>query len=271
MTDIIVTLNTGGEKGDKGDKGDRGEVGPRGPAGVGQRGAIGPRGPQGYGLGVHGVAPSTDELPITGFPGDGWIVLPEGAEQGNLHIWSGSSWADVGPITGPQGEQGLPGLQGPQGPMWINWRGQWMNNTSYEIGDGIFYVGPNNVEGYTLRCRVTHVSRSTINLANWDIILVSVPGPQGEPGPRGNTGPQGLQGIPGINGIDGRSAYQIAVDFGFTGSEDEWLASLVGPQGDVGPRGQQGEPGVNANIISFTSEDEFNSYEPQFNEIAVLV
>jgi hypothetical protein len=40
----------------------------------------------------------------------------------------------------------------------------------------------------------------------------------------------------------GKSAYQIAVDNGFTGTESEWLNSLVG---DTGP---QGLPGTNANI-----------------------
>ena len=84
------------------------------------------------------------------------------------------------------------------------------------------------------------------------------PGPQGEIGPEG---PQGIQGVPGIQGpvgpigltgpqgpvgIDGPSAYQVAVDGGFVGTESQWLASLVGPQGpqgDVGPEGPQGIQG----------------------------
>ena len=32
-------------------------------------------------------------------------------------------------------------------------------------------------------------------------------------------------------GADGESAYQIAVENGFAGTETEWLASLEGPQG----------------------------------------
>ena len=42
-------------------------------------------------------------------------------------------------------------------------------------------------------------------------------------------------------GPAGESAYQIAVDNGFVGTEEEWLASLVGPQG---PQGIQGETGA---------------------------
>ena len=41
-------------------------------------------------------------------------------------------------------------------------------------------------------------------------------------------------------GPEGKSAYRVAVDNGFVGTEDEWLASLVGPEG---PRGRQGETG----------------------------
>ena len=36
----------------------------------------------------------------------------------------------------------------------------------------------------------------------------------------------------GGGGSAGKSAYEIAVDNGFTGTEAQWLASLVGPQGD---------------------------------------
>ena len=62
-------------------------------------------------------------------------------------------------------------------------------------------------------------------------------GPQGEPGP---------QGIQGETGADGESAYEMAVDNGFEGTETEWLESIVGPQGpqgETGPQGIQGETG----------------------------
>ena len=81
------------------------------------------------------------------------------------------------------------------------------------------------------------------------------PGPQGEVGPEGPQGVQGPQGIPGPVGpigltgpqgpvgIDGPSAYQVAVDGGFVGTESQWLDSLVGPQGPQGVQGVQGIPG----------------------------
>ena len=41
-------------------------------------------------------------------------------------------------------------------------------------------------------------------------------------------GDQGPQGPQGPQGDTGKSAYQIAVDNGFNGTESEWLASLNG-------------------------------------------
>lgn len=44
-------------------------------------------------------------------------------------------------------------------------------------------------------------------------------------------------------GIQGASAYEIAVENGFVGTEQEWLASLKGEKGDIGPQGPEGEKG----------------------------
>lgn len=50
-----------------------------------------------------------------------------------------------------------------------------------------------------------------------------------------------LEGVPGPAG---KSAYQVAVDNGFVGTESQWLASLVGPKGDTGDQGPQGIQGI---------------------------
>ena len=39
-------------------------------------------------------------------------------------------------------------------------------------------------------------------------------------------GKTGAKGAAGANGTDGKSAYQIATEHGYTGTESEWLASL---------------------------------------------
>ena len=46
----------------------------------------------------------------------------------------------------------------------------------------------------------------------------------------------------GIKGEDGKSAYELAQENGFKGSEQEWLESLKGEQGPAGPQGEKGEP-----------------------------
>lgn len=56
-----------------------------------------------------------------------------------------------------------------------------------------------------------------------------------------------LQGTLYKMGTKGYSAYEVAVQQGFKGTVDEWLASLVGPQGlqgETGPRGEQGPQGI---------------------------
>lgn len=50
-------------------------------------------------------------------------------------------------------------------------------------------------------------------------------------------GPAGPPGDNGSNGSNGKSAYQVALDGGFVGTEAAWLASLKGDQGDPGPQG----------------------------------
>ena len=39
------------------------------------------------------------------------------------------------------------------------------------------------------------------------------------------------------------SAYHVATNSGFVGTESQWLASLVGPQGAAGPKGDAGQQG----------------------------
>lgn len=44
--------------------------------------------------------------------------------------------------------------------------------------------------------------------------------------------------------FDGQSAYALAVQLGFTGSEEDWIASLKGAKGDKGNTGAQGPRGA---------------------------
>ena len=77
-------------------------------------------------------------------------------------------------------------------------------------------------------------------------------GEKGEPGEKGDTGAAGKDGRDGTDGTAGRdgangaSAYEIAVQHGYSGSETAWLESLNGAdgaKGDTGAAGAKGEKG----------------------------
>lgn len=65
-----------------------------------------------------------------------------------------------------------------------------------------------------------------------------VTGIKGEKGDPGEPGPKGDPGNPGEPGRDGKSAYDIAVENGFVGTESEWLESLKGTDGNNGNDGR---------------------------------
>ncbi len=51
----------------------------------------------------------------------------------------------------------------------------------------------------------------------------------------------GPAGMDGTNGADGKSAYELAVEKGYTGTLEEWLSSLVGEAGESGQDGCDGK------------------------------
>lgn len=50
------------------------------------------------------------------------------------------------------------------------------------------------------------------------------------------------------DGADGASAYEVAIQNGFVGTEAQWLASLVGPQGPQGIQGEIGPQGIQGDV-----------------------
>ncbi|WP_234262241.1 prophage tail fiber N-terminal domain-containing protein [Klebsiella aerogenes] len=113
--------------------------------------------------------------------------------------------------TGAQGPTGDTGLEGPAGPQGIQGE-QGPKGDTGEQGD----TGPRGPQG--------------------------VAGPEGPQGPAGEVGPQGDAGPQGAAGADGESAYQIWLDAGNVGTEDDFLASLKGADGQDGADGEPGPP-----------------------------
>lgn len=126
---------------------------------------------------------------------------------------------DTGPqgiqgIKGDKGDQGIQGEKGDQGDQGI----QGIQGLKGDKGD----TGAQGVQGET-----------------------GLTGPAGLDGINGTNGTNGTNGINGIDGEDGLSAFEIATNNGFSGTESQWLASLIGPKGDTGSAGANGQNGIN--------------------------
>ena len=103
-----------GDKGDTGPQGPQGKQGAQGPTGpAGPQGKQGPKGADGKSINVKGsVNTAADLKKLTNVSdGDGYVT----ADDGHLHVYSNSSWVDVGVVKGPKGDIGDTGPQGPQG------------------------------------------------------------------------------------------------------------------------------------------------------------
>ena len=74
----------------------------------------------------------------------------------------------------------------------------------------------------------------------------------------------GKDGADGKDGKDGLSAYELAVENGFTGTLAEWLASLKGKDGENGVDGKDGSDGKSAYIIAV--EHGFSGTETEWLE-----
>ena len=66
-------------------------------------------------------------------------------------------------------------------------------------------------------------------------------GEKGDPFTYKDFTPEQLLALKGETGIEGKSAYQIAVEKGFIGTETEWIASLKGKNGLQGIQGPKGD------------------------------
>ena len=66
-------------------------------------------------------------------------------------------------------------------------------------------------------------------------------GTNGANGINGKDGKDGKDGLRGLSGSDGKSNYQLALDSGFIGSLDDYLASIRGADGADGEKGEKGD------------------------------
>ena len=84
-------------------------------------------------------------------------------------------------------------------------------------------------------------------------------GVDGLPGKDGKSGADGLPGRDGIDGTDGKSAYIIAVEHGFTGTENEWLQSL---------KGADGKDGITPDMSNYATKADIAELQEQIRQIS---
>lgn len=152
----------------------------------------------------------------TGNLGDGYMVA------GDLYVWNGSAWEDVGNIQGPQGPIGPQGPQGVKG----------------DTGD-TGATGPQGPKGDTGDTGATGAQGP-----KGDTGATGATGPTGPAGPTGATGPQGPQGEQGPQGATGATGPQGPQ--GATGA--------TGPQGPQGATGPEGVVTITASNIDWTAD-----------------
>jgi hypothetical protein len=238
-----------------------GPTGPTGATGPAITGPTGPTGPQGTSINLKGSVATPTDLPATGNNvNDAYIV----DSNGDLYIWNGTAWYNVGEIVGPTGATGPTGptgaastVTGPTGP-------------TGPTGAASTVTGPTGPTGPT-------GAASTIT------------GPTGPTGPTGAastvTGPTGPTGasITGPTGPTGPTGAASTVT-GPTGPTGPSVTGPTGPTGAAGPTvypaagiavstgsawgSSYGTSGANSVVLRDSNQNVFaNNFIPNVNTV----
>ena len=229
-----------GATGTTGAQGIQGEIGPLGATGAtgaqGIQGEVGPQGATGA-TGAQGIQGEVGPQGATGATGIQGEVGPQGE--------TGATGAQgIQGDVGPQGETGATGAQGIQGE--VGSQGATGATGTQGIQGEVGFQGATGATGAQ--------GPAGTNGTN------GADGATGATGPQGSTGLTGPQGSPGINGengqdgINGLSAYEIWISLGNTGTEQEFIDSLVGPASSGGNSGSANfTNGIPSSIDEYTS------------------
>ena len=89
--------------------------------------------------------------------------------------------------------------------------------------------------------------------------LKSLRGTDGKDGLPGKDGKNGTDGENGVDGTEGKSAYTIAVEHGFTGTEDDWLQNL---------KGADGKDGITPDMSAYATKTDIAELQKQIESIS---
>ena len=172
------------------------------------------------------------------------IHQPIVGDNGNWHTWSfdAGAYVDTGIYAG-----GDAPYIGENGNWYVGQTDTGVSATSTGV-----YVGSGDMPGgYNLQIDPDGEETDFIPYiganGNWFVgdtdLNVPATGPIGPIGVTGATGPAGPAGSDGVDGADGKSAYQYAVEGGYTGTEEAFAAKLAEEMPDKLP---------NPNALTFT-------------------
>ena len=217
-----------GPQGPKGDKGDPGIQGPQGEKGdkgpIGERGPQGPQGEQGI-QGIQGIQ----------------------GKKGDPFTYEDFTPQQLEGLRGPQGIQGLQGVQGPKGDSFTY--------NDFTVEQLELLRGPQGIQGIqgdTGPAGQDGHNPVVTASKSGSVTTISVDGTSIATINDGMDGQNGAAGQNGADGQDGKSAYQLAVDNGYSGTVQQWLDSLKGQDGSNGTNGANGNDGVTPHIDSTT-------------------
>jgi collagen type VII alpha len=219
-TGVTGTTGATGPQGTTGATGPQGTTGATGVTGTtGSTGATGPQGATGTSVTIIGSVPTVGGDPQAtlnaAFPGavNGDGVIDQ--NTGDLWVYAGGTWTDVGTIKGPQGSTGATGVQGTTGAT------------------GIGATGATGVVGTTGATGPQGTTGAT--------------GPQGTTGATGvtgTTGATGIMGATGATGIGASGATGVTGTTGATGIMGATGSTGIGSTGATGPQGIPGATGI---------------------------
>jgi len=209
--------------------GPQGATGPEGSTGatgvIGPTGSTGATGPAGTSVSIQGTLASINDFPVSGnVAGQGYLIT------GNLWVYSGTEFTNVGTIQGPQGIEGPTGATGSLGAT---------GATGLQGATGIGatgLIGPQGSTGSTGVQGPTGFTGLTGSTGATGIGASGATGSQGATGLTGPTGPQGSTGVTGSTGLTGSTGAT-----GLTGSTG--IEGPTGPQGATGATGLTGSTG----------------------------